>query len=134
MNKIKIIQAQPDQATGKIQYFSEGMSINERLKEQNEPSSAFPEEERLRVRGTAELKEYNNRYMLAGTLYNGVNKPITSIVFRVIAQNNTEVVIWNKIFRIMISIKPTSSEAFNLPLTDIQDIASLLWMIEEVHG
>jgi hypothetical protein len=134
MKKIKIVQVPPDHVSGKIQYLSEGMSINERLKEQIEPSSAFPEEERIRVKGIAELREYSNKDVLAGNLYNGVNRPITSVVFRVIAQNDKEVVLWDKIFRTMISIKPESSKAFNLPLTDIHDIASLLWMIEEVHG
>jgi hypothetical protein len=134
MNKIKIVQVQPEHVTGKIQYFSEGVSINERLKEQIEPSTAFTEEERIRVRGTAELKECGNKYVLAGTLYNGDNRPITSVVFRVIAQNNKEVVLWDKIFRTMISIKPASSGVFDLPLTEIQNVASILWMIEEVHG
>lgn len=134
MKKIRIIQTQPNHVAGKIQYFSEGTSINERLKEQVEPSSVFPEEERICLGGIASLKEYDNKYVLAGALYNWANMPITSVVFRVIAQNNKEVILWDKIFRTMISIKPASSEGFNLLLKDIQDIASILWMIEEVHG
>jgi hypothetical protein len=134
MNKIKIIQAQPAFIKGKVQYFPEGMSINERLKEQNEPSSAFAEKERILVKGIASLNDYDNKYVLIWTLYNGANKTITSVVIRLIARDIKDVVLWDKIFRTMISITPSSSQTLNLPLTDVQDVASIIWMIEEVHG
>lgn len=134
MKRIKVIQMQPERVTGSVEYFSEASSVNERLREENTPSSAFTPEERNRIEGFAELKEIDSTYVLEGTLNSRVSKSIRSVVFRVIARNDRQMVVWDRLYRIMISIGPASSGAFKLPLSGIQDVASLSWALEEVHG
>lgn len=134
MNRIEVVRVQRKYVAGNIGYLPEGPSINERLKEQKEPSAKFTEDELIRVTGTAELKKYGDKPVLVGTLSNGCGKPITSVVFRVVAKNNIGTILWDRIYRIMISIESASSEAFKLTLRDIHDAASVFWMIEEVHG
>lgn len=134
INKIKVVQMSPDHITGEIEYFSGNLEINEKLREQQEPSSAFRQKELVQVTATAELKEYDNRPVLVGTISNKRNKPITSVAFRIVAKNNKEAVLWDRIIRVMVSIKPASSGAFRLMLTDIHDVAFISWTIKEVHG
>ena len=131
---IRVVQMQPGRRKNEIEYYDNKLSINELLRNQNEPSYVFPERELIQVTGNAELKEYDNKAVLTGIISNRSIKPITSIAFRIIAQNDKENVLWDKIIRIMITIKPSSSEPFHLPLTNIRNAAIISWMIKEVRG
>ena len=61
MNRIEVVRVQRKYVAGNIGYLPEGPSINERLKEQKEPSAKFTEDELIRVTGTAELKKYGDK-------------------------------------------------------------------------
>lgn len=134
INKIRVVQLPPDRRKDEIEYLPEELTINELLRNQNEPSSAFPERDLIQVTGNAELKGYDNKTILAGIISNTSTKPITSIAFRIIAKSDKEAVLWDRIIRIMIAINPSSSEPFHLPLTEIDNVATISWIIKEVRG
>ncbi len=72
--------------------------------------------------------------MFNGEVYNGSDKTITSITFRVIAKEKSGNVRWDRKFRETVRINPLAASNFAVTVTEAEGIGSFDWSIDEVLG
>jgi hypothetical protein len=104
--------------------------VPEKEKKKQRQSQPLTPAERMFVNGKASLEAR----VLNGEVYNGSNKTITSITFRVIAKEKSGNIRWDRKFKETTQLNPFTATYFAITVTETAEIGSFDWSIDEVLG